>query len=319
MSGLLHRRSVLKSAVILPVAAAVSGAALRGKGLLAGALAAAAPPAPEAATVDGHVHVWNHDPRFPWARETIHPPERDATAETLLALMKSAGVQRTVIIQVISYRWDNRYLASVLRRYPRQFRGVARVNPEDPAAPDHLSRLTEEDGFHGVRISPEAGAAGDWIRGPLMPPLWARCRVLKVPMTVLAPVTRMPEIARLAERFPDLTVVIDHMASSPLGQPRELEKLLALRRFPKVYVKISHSWALSAQPYPYLDAQEQIRRLYDAFGPRRLIAATDWPLVEQFCSYGQAIDLARTQMKFLSAEDKRWICARTAEEVWPFS
>jgi predicted TIM-barrel fold metal-dependent hydrolase len=184
-------------------------------------------------------------------------------------------------IQVIYYRWDNRYLADILKKYPYKFCGVARVNPEDPAAPDHLSHLTEEQGFQGVRISPAADSAGDWIDGALMPPLWKRCQDLRVPMTVLAPVTWMPAVARLAERFPDLTIVIDHVADTPLHQPAELEKLRALRRFPEVYVKISHSWSLSAQSYPYLDSQEQIKTLYDTLGPKRLLAGTDWHLVEK--------------------------------------
>lgn len=268
--------------------------------------------------VDAHVHVWKRDPRFPWAPETKNPPDRDATPEMLLELMRASAVRRTVIIQVIYYRWDNRYLASVLKKYPQFFQGVARVNPKDPAAPDQLSKLTEEQGFHGVRISPAADASGDWIRGPLMPPLWKRCRDLGVPMTVLAPVTRMPDVARLAEQFPDLTIVIDHMADCPLNHPKELAKLLALQRFPKVYVKISHSWSLSSQPYPYLDSQRQIKRLYDTFGPKRLMGGTDWPLVEKYCTYAQAIDLPRHHMAFLNAQDTEWICGRTALQVWPF-
>jgi predicted TIM-barrel fold metal-dependent hydrolase len=268
--------------------------------------------------VDSHVHVWKNDPRYPWFPGTKNPPDKDATAEMLLKLMHEAGVQRTVLIQVIFYKWDNRYVADVLKKYPQYFRGVARVNPEDPAAPDHLSQVTEQAGFHGVRISPAADASGDWIRGSLMPPLWKRAEDLKVPMTVLAPVTRLPEVAKLIEQFPDLTVVIDHMADSPLNQPRELEKLLALQRFPKVFVKISHSWSLSSQAYPYLDSQRQIKRLYDVFGPKRLMAGSDWPLVEKYCTYAQAIDIARKRIGFLNAEDKRWICGLTAEQVWPF-
>ena len=292
-------------------------AATRRQVLIAATTAAVAHTAPSAPTIDSHVHVWTHDSRYPWAAETKSPPDTDATAEQLLRLMDANGVQRTVIIQVIYYRWDNRYLADVLKKYPHKFRGVARVNPEDPAAPDHLSHLTEELGFRGVRISPTADATGDWIEGALMPPLWKRCHDLKVPMTVLAPVTRMPAVARLTERFPNLTVVIDHMADSPLQHPEELEKLLALARFPKVYVKISHSWSLSAQPYPYLDSQTQIKRLYDAFGPKRLMAGTDWPIVEKFCTYQQAIDVARKRIAFFNAEDKRWICGLTAAQVWP--
>jgi predicted TIM-barrel fold metal-dependent hydrolase len=267
--------------------------------------------------IDPHVHVWKADPKYPWAKETTRPPEKDATPEMLLDLMKANGVEKTVIIQVIHYRWDNSYLRDVLKQYPRYFQGVARVNPEDPAAPDHLSQQVEE-GFRGVRISPAGNASGDWIRGPLMPPLWERCRKHRVPMTVLAPVVRMPDVQPLIEKHPDLTVVIDHMADSPLDKPQELEKLIALKRYPKVFVKISHTWSLSKQPYPYKDSQAQVKRLYEHFGPRRLMWGTDWPLVENHCGYAKALALVRDEMDFLNEEDKSWILSRTVEQVWPF-
>src|SRR5690242_3526623 len=128
--------------------------------------------------IDPHVHVWKHDAAFPFA-EGAHVPERDAAPETLLELMKANGVSKTVIIQVIHYRYDNSYLASVLKKYPQSFQGVARVDPLSAGAPDHLSKLVEEQGFRGVRLSPAGNAGGDWISGPLMPPLWKRCEQLK--------------------------------------------------------------------------------------------------------------------------------------------
>jgi len=285
-------------------------------GLAASRLMAGAPLAYR--IIDPHVHVWKKDPRYPWAKETARPPDQDATPEMLLELMKASGVERTVIIQVIHYRWDNRYLAGVLKRYPGYFRGVARVNPESPAAPDNLSRLVQDQGFQGVRISPADGAAGDWIRGPLMPPLWKRCQELRVPMTVLAPVTRMPDVVVLVDKFPDLTVVIDHMADCPVDRPDELPKLLALARYPKVFVKISHTWTVSKEPYPYRDAQAQVKRLYDVFGPRRLMWGTDWPLVEKYCGYAKSLAVVRDEMHFLNEEEKSWILSKTVERVWPF-
>jgi predicted TIM-barrel fold metal-dependent hydrolase len=279
--------------------------------------AALASAQPKYRIIDPHVHVWKADPRYPWAKETTKPPDKDATPEMLLSLMKANRVEKTVIIQVIHYRWDNSYLADVLKQYPNYFQGVARVNPQDPAAPDHLSKLTAQ-GFRGVRISPGRDEGSDWIKGPLMPPLWSRCRELKVPMTVLAPVTRMPDVQVLIEKFPDLTVVIDHMADSPLDRPAELEKLIALKRYPKVFVKISHTWSLSRQPYPYTDSQAQVKRLYDHFGPERLMWGTDWPLVENHCGYAKALALVRDEMTFLNENDKSWILSKTIEKVWPF-
>jgi L-fuconolactonase len=266
--------------------------------------------------LDSHVHVWKHDPEYPFA-EGANVPARDAAPETLLGLMKANGVSKTVIIQVIHYKYDNRFVADVLKKYRGTFQAVCRVDPLDPAAPDHLSQWTAQ-GFHGVRISPSGNASGDWFHGPLMPPLWKRCQELKIPMTVLAPITRMPEVGALLEKTPELTVVIDHMADCPIDQPAELEKLIALKRYPNVFVKISHTWSISKQPYPWLDAQQYVKRLHAAYGPQRLMWATDWPILEAKTTYDKALTVVRDEMKFLNAEDKRWMLSKTVETVWPF-
>ena len=287
--------------------------------VLLGSLALATPrPIPQYRIIDPHVHVWINDPRYPWAKETTAPPEKDATPEMLLALMKANNVARTVLIQVIYYRWDNRYVADALKKYPHYFLGVCRVNPEDPAAPDQLSKLVEQ-GFRGVRISPVADAGGDWIKGDLMPPLWNRAQSLRVPMQVFTSISRIPDVGRLIEKCPDLDVIIDHMADCPVDQPRELDKLLALARYPRVFVKISHTWSISKQPYPWLDAQEHVKRLYAVYGPRRLMWGTDWPVHEAKTVYSKTLSVVRDDMKFLNEEDKSWILSKTIERIWQFA
>jgi L-fuconolactonase len=268
--------------------------------------------------LDPHVHVWKHDARFPFAAGA-KVPNYDATPEMLLDLMRANGISKTVIIQVIHFRYDNSYLASVLKQYPQFFQGVCRVDPLDPAAPDHLSAVSAQAGFRGVRLSPAAGPEGDWIRGPLIPPLWKRCESLRVPMTLLAPISRMLDLPPLLDRFPNLTVVIDHMADCPVDHPEELEKLIALQRYPHVYVKISHTWSLSAEGYPWLDSQTLVKRLLDTFGPQHLMWATDWPIAKERATYRQRLTAVRDDMKFLSAEDKEWMLSKTVERVWPFS
>lgn len=287
------------------------------RALLGAAVVSPLMAAPNYRILDPHVHVWKHDPAFPFA-QGAKVPERNATPETLLELMKANGVSKTVIIQVIHYRYDNRYLASVLKQYPGTFQGVCRVDPLDPASPDRLSHHTEE-GFRGVRLSPAGNESGDWFHGPLMPPLWKRCAELKVPMTVLAPITRMPDVAALLERTPELTTVIDHMADCPIDQPAELEKLIALKRYPNVFVKVSHTWSISKEQYPWRDAQGYVKRLYDAFGPSRLMWATDWPIIEGWSTYDKALTVVRDEMQFLNDEDREWILSKTIQRVWPFA
>jgi L-fuconolactonase len=268
--------------------------------------------------IDSHAHIWKHDPKYPWARETTHPPRHDATPEMLIELMRANGVERAVLVQVVHYRSDNSYLADALKRYPDLFRGVGRVNPEDPAGPDHLSELAEQRGIVGVRIAPPSDPRGDWICGPLMDPLWTRCRDLKLSMCVLAPIERISDVARVIDRFHDIDVIIDHMADCPPDRPDALKHLLALKRFPCVSVKVSHTWSISRQPYPYPDSQVQVKRLYDAFGPKRLMWGSDWPLVEAYCGYARALRMVRDEMPFLNAEDKRSMLSKNIERVFRF-
>ena len=134
----------------------------------------------------------------------------------------------------------------------------------------------------------------------------------------MSPIEIINEIGKLVERFPDLTVVIDHMADCPVDRPEELDKLLALIRYPKVFVKISHTWSLSKSDYPWMDSHALVKRLYDKFGPKRLMWATDWPIAKERATYAQRLKVIRNGMKFLNEDDKRWLLSKTVHEVWPF-
>ena len=84
-------------------------------------------------------------------------------------------------------------------------------------------------------------------------------------------------------------------------------------------MKISHTWSISKQPYPWLDAQEYVKRLHQAFGPQRLMWATDWPIVERATPpTREALTVVRDEMKFLNADDLSWMLSKTIERVWPF-
>lgn len=271
--------------------------------------------------IDPHVHVWKNDPRYPWPREEKNPPRENALPETLLGLMQAHGVERTVIVHYIGYRWDCRYAGDVIRAHPREFMGVCRINPEAEGAADDLSRWVKEYGFQGVRLSPAAGSSGDWITNKTaMDRILQRAAELKIPLCVLCGTARLPDVANLIERHREsLDVCIDHMADCAIDQQAEQKKLLDLARFPRVMVKISHLWSLSRQQYPYRDTHELVKKVYDAFGPERLMWGTDWPIVEKYCGYGKAVALYRDEIGFLTAEDRRWILGGTALKLWPFA
>jgi L-fuconolactonase len=275
---------------------------------------------PSLRIIDPHVHVWKNDPHYPWPKELSNPPRDDALPSTLLRLMSANGVEKTVIVHVIHYRWDCRYAGDTIRAHPDKFMGDCRVDPRSDRAVEELNHWVRDYGFHGVRLSPATDASGDWINDrKRMDRIWGRAAELKIPMCILCPVARLPDVERVIARHRDsLDVCIDHMADCPIDKPQELKKLLRLARYPRVFVKISHLWLLSKQAYPYRDTHDQVHRLYDAFGPQRLMWGTDWPGVEKFCGYAKALALYRDEIRFFTSEDRRWILGATALKLWPF-
>ena len=83
-----------------------------------------------------------------------------------------------------------------------------------------------------------------------------------------------------------------------------------------VSVKASAFYALGQKKGPYLDIGPMIRRLLDAYGPERVMWASDNPYqVEPPHTYAASIELIRDHLK-LSDSDKEWILRKTAEKVF---
>jgi len=271
---------------------------------------------------DAHVHIWTFDPAHPFAPGAT-PPPGPAEPDALLALMDAHGVEGAVLVQPIQYRWDNRYLARVLRAHPTRFAGVCRVDPQDPEAPDHLRHWVEEEGFQGFRLSPSAAPEGeDWFDGPLMDPLLSRAEELGVPLLLLTGPARLPRLSELLERHPALDVCIDHMADVGLADGSGIARLLELARHPRVRVKLSHAWSLSRERYPWRDCWGLLTRVYQAFGPRRLLWCSDWPVSVPHTSYGDTLRMLEevedpeSGERLFSDPELEWIRGGAAREWW---
>ena len=153
-----------------------------------------------------------------------------------------------------------------------------------------------------------------------MPPLFKRAEDLGVPMLILTRPGRLPDLASLLERHPDLNVSIDHMADCHPGNPVDVQRLLDMARYPGVCVKISHTWNISSEGYPWRDTHDLVKQVYDAFGAKRLMWATDWPVcLTSNATYAQTLTVVRDAMDFLNAEDLEWILGKTTLTLWPFS
>jgi predicted TIM-barrel fold metal-dependent hydrolase len=100
----------------------------------------------------------------------------------------------------------------------------------------------------------------------------------------------------------------------------EVKALVALAKYKRTSVKISAFYALGKKKPPHDELIPMIRRLFDAFGPERLMWASDSPYqVQGMNSYKASIALVRDRIDFLSKADREWLLAKTAEKVFFFA
>lgn len=268
--------------------------------------------------IDAHLHVWSDDT----ARYPLHQPTRcPGSTEFLLEQMDAAGVDKAVIVQPINYLYDNSYVADSMRRYPGRFAAVGLIDHKAADAPDRLERLVREDGFGGLRLHLGREPDPSVLAAPERDPLWERSRELGTSFIVFGSPAGLPAIMPIVARHPDIPVVIDHLGSVPVDEGPQgplLENVIRFAQYPNVYVKVSNMNRMSKAPYPHADTFEIVRRVYDAFGPQRLMWGTDFPFVMESCGYEPALDLVRKHLEFLTEDDKSWILGRTAAQVWRF-
>jgi predicted TIM-barrel fold metal-dependent hydrolase len=84
-----------------------------------------------------------------------------------------------------------------------------------------------------------------------------------------------------------------------------------------VFVKVSAFYALGRKQPPYTDLEPVIRRVFEDYGPRRLMWASDCPFqVQKGHTYAASMNLIRERIRWLSADDRDWLLAKTAESVF---
>lgn len=310
MKASIGRRTLLGSGL-------AAGAALG----LAPAAAFAAPQDHEAGWIDAHVHVWTPDtkrypisPRFKLS--DMAPPS--FTPAELLAHCRPENVRRIVLIQMSFYEFDHRYMLEAMKTHPGVFSGVALIDHQADSVEAKMDELAQL-GMRGFRLH-SRGDAKDWPNSETMAKLWRKAGEDGLAVCPLINPEDIPHVDALCKRFPDTTVVVDHFARIGVSgqiEPKPLAALCRLARFPNTHVKTSAFYALGKKSPPYDDLIPMIRQVVDAFGPQRLMWASDCPYqVQGEHSYRASISLVRDRIDFLSDDDKQWMLRGTANKVF---
>jgi predicted TIM-barrel fold metal-dependent hydrolase len=262
--------------------------------------------------VDSQVHIWeNRSPKHPWKPgRHIEGPLRSGD---LLKKMDEAGVTRAVLVPP---SWDggrpNECALAAAQQHPDRFAVMGRLDIESPASRGALGRVRDQRGMLGLRLSFSSPGWAKRIEAGELDWFWQEAEQVQLPLMIMANHGMVHLIGAAAQRHPGLRIALCHLALPGKQMDDaafiELDKLLAVARFPNINVKISSLPGYSSEPYPYRNLHPYLRRVYDAFGPRRIFWGTDFSRLP--CSYRQAITMITEEISWLSASDQEWIMGR---------
>jgi predicted TIM-barrel fold metal-dependent hydrolase len=124
--------------------------------------------------------------------------------------------------------------------------------------------------IHEMSLTPETGGPirNRDMKDARMLACWQAVAAMGMAVQMHFIPAQAPNIRALAARFPETTVILDHMGRPGQGTETEYEEVLKLAELPRVILKYS-SWG----DYKG-DLGRLTKRLYDTFGPERMIWGT---------------------------------------------
>jgi L-fuconolactonase len=275
--------------------------------------------------IDIHPHVIaNDEKRYPLAPLGGHQSDwsrtRPVTVEAMIAAMDEAGVDQSALVQASTcYGHDNSYVADAVAAYPKRFTGVFSVDVLLPDAPEKM-RYWRGRGLTGLRlftIGSTMANQADWIDDPRVFPAWRAAAELDLPICMQMSQAALPQLVGLVKRFPEVKVVLDHLARPTLadGPPYAAAAgLFDLARYPSIYLKVTprifeESRNGKATPETFFP------KLVAEFGASRIAWGSNFPASEGPLS--KLLAVARASVASLPQADRDWIFAKTAQSLYP--
>lgn len=282
---------------------------------------------PGGVIVDSHIHLFAGDSaEFPYAKNAPYRPE-PLTLGTYARFAAEAKIDHAVIVHPEPYQDDHRYLEHCLKNEPSPgfFKGTCLFDPIAPETPARMEALVKRNPgrivalrIHEMRACSAAatvsGAIKDRdLRHPAMKTTWKKAQSLGLAIQMHFIPCHAPRIRELAEQFPEVTVILDHLARGGQGTAEEYVEVLKLARLKKVIMKYSGVAYSSKEPYPHRDAAPLVRRVYDAFGPERIIWGSFGSTMETFDRNASLLD---EMFKFASEAERVAIRGGNAVRIY---
>jgi L-fuconolactonase len=273
--------------------------------------------------IDAHHHFWKYSPaEYGWISPQMSVLRRDFLPGDLLAETKSAGVDGVVSVQARQTLEETSWLLD-FAEHPASadfIRGVVGWVPLiSPTVDADLERFAGRTKLRGVRHVLQDEPAEYMLRDDFNRGI-GRLHRLGLRYDILIFERQLSAAIELVDRHPNQVFILDHIAKPRIREAIVLpwrERMLELGRRPNVYCKISgmvteadhQRWTVE-QLEPYMQTA------LEAFGPRRLMIGSDWPVCLLACDYRRWMAIVGDFAARLSAAERKRLLSETAIEAY---
>lgn len=271
--------------------------------------------------IDAHQHFWRYNAdEYGWMGPGMEVLKRDHLPSELRSLQAPVGIEGTVAVQARQTVEETRWLLELADAHPFIRGVVGWVDLRSPNLGAQLERFGAHPRLAGVRHVVHDEPDDRFLLRPDVVRGIGALAAHGLTYDLLLYPRHLPVACELVSRFPDQPFVLDHIAKPPIAagalDPWRAD-LQALARCPNVCCKISgmvteadwQGWT-PADFDPYLDV------VFEAFGPRRLMIGSDWPVCTVAGAYEDVIGLAAGYLARLSAAEQAAVWGGTAARFY---
>lgn len=249
--------------------------------------------------VDTHVHFWDiHRSDLYWMTpdlaEQLRPLQRSFGPQDLDPHRQAVGVDEIVIVQAARSDWDHEWWFTLSTQHDWIVGVVGWVDLTSPDVDAQLERFSRYPAFRGVRATAENEPDPDWLKRSDVLRGIAAVASRGLTLDLLVRTEHLVHVPRLAERFPELVLVVDHLAKPPIASGNLTvwqQRMEALTPYANLWCKLS-GLLTEAGPHP---TPEEIRPVVEfaleRFGPGRLLWGSDWPVATLAANYTTTFQL----------------------------
>jgi predicted TIM-barrel fold metal-dependent hydrolase len=260
--------------------------------------------------IDAQVHIWS---QTVMPTTGLHRKVEKFTAAELLQEMDEAGVDAALIHPPGG--WDpnsNAIAIEAARKYPDRFAIMGQFALDVPENRKLVHGWRNQPGMVGLRWPFLQPVQQKMLMDGEVEWLWPAAEQEGLPLAMMGGLF-LPKFREIAERHPNLKLLIDHCGLNRHGQDAEafvhLDELLALAKLPNVAVKATGAPHYSTQGYPFRNIQDGLHRIFDAFGPKRMFWGTD--ITRMPCSYRHCVTFFTEELPWLMGTDLEDVMGRS--------